>query len=327
MLKRLLKNKWSVLSLIRPPLVLIARYYKTFHQIRNLIAQLDFEKIDRTSILKTSAIKKFSHSPINYVDIGARGGLLDFLKPFESVLNTMFFEPDTEEFIKMQKLHADKRAQIFNTAVSDSNSIKTLYLTKKRGGSSLLHPSGHMIGLMAQDGDGVDRFAVEKTIKIETQRLDDVIKFSEIKIDILKIDTQGSEYEILGALGEHRPFLICAECATTEIYKNQKSIFATGLLLENLGYFPLHLMDGHLLPKTAATWRNSTQLYGDVIFVPDNSANGRAIIERDVEKWFLALCMHGYMDFALWQLAELKIPKPILVTQTEELLKNISQKC
>ena len=33
------------------------------------------------------------------------------------------------------------------------------------------------------------------------------------------------------------------------------------------------------------------------------------------------------MDFALWQLAELKIPKPILVTQTEELLKNISQKC
>ena len=97
MLKRLLKNKWSVLSLIRSPLVLIAGYYKTFHQIRNLIAQLDFKKIDRTLILKTSAIKKFSHSPINYVDIGARGGLLDFLKPFESVLNTMFFEPDTEE--------------------------------------------------------------------------------------------------------------------------------------------------------------------------------------------------------------------------------------
>jgi FkbM family methyltransferase len=322
MLKRLLKNKWSVLSLIRTPLVFVARYYKTFHQIRNLIAQLDFEKIDRTPILKTRAIKKLSDDPINYVDIGARGGLLEFLKPFESVLNTIFFEPDTEEFIKMQKLHADKRAQIFNTAVSDSNSTKTLYLTKKRGGSSLLHPSGHMIGLMAQDENGIDRFAVEKTIEIKTQRLDDVVKFSEIKIDILKIDTQGSEYEILGALGEHRPFLICAECATTEIYKNQKSIFATGLLLENLGYFPLHLMDGHLLPKTASTWRNSTQLYGDVIFVPDNSENGIAIIKRDVEKWFAALCMHGYMDFALWQISELKIPKPELILQTEELLKN-----
>ncbi len=322
MLKRLFKNKWSVLSLIRTPLVFVARYYKTFHQIRNLISQLDFEKIDRTPILKTHAINKFSHNPINYVDIGARGGPLEFLKPFESVLNTIFFEPDTEEFLKMQKLHADKRAQIFNVAVSDSESTKTLYLTKKRGGSSLLHPSGHMIGLMAQDGNGIDRFAVEKTIEIKTQRLDDVIKFSEIKIDILKIDTQGSEYEILGALGEHRPFLICAECATTEIYKNQKSIFATGLLLENMGYFPLHLMDGHLIPKTAATWRNSTQLYGDVIFVPDNSGNGKAIINRDVEKWFAALCMHGYMDFALWQISELNISKPELILQTEDLLKN-----
>jgi len=322
MLKRLLKNKWSVLSLIRTPLVFVARYYKTFHQIRNLISQLDFEKIDRTPILKTRAITKFSHNPINYVDIGARGGLLEFLKPFESVLNTIFFEPDTEEFLKMQKLHADKRAQIYNVAVSDSESTETLYLTKKRGGSSLLHPSGHMIGLMAQDGNGIDRFAVEKTLEIKTHRLDDVIKFSEIKIDILKIDTQGSEYEILGALGEHRPFLICAECATTEIYKNQKSIFATGLLLENLGYFPLHLMDGHLIPKTAATWRNSTQLYGDVIFVPDNSENGKAIINRDVEKWFAALSMHGYMDFALWQISELNISKPELILQTEDLLKN-----
>jgi hypothetical protein len=32
--------------------------------------------------------------------------------------------------------------------------------------------------------------------------------------------------------------------------------------------------------------------------------------------------MHGYVDFALWQISELKIPKPELILQTEELLKN-----
>jgi hypothetical protein len=32
--------------------------------------------------------------------------------------------------------------------------------------------------------------------------------------------------------------------------------------------------------------------------------------------------MHGYMDFALWQIEELKISKPPLVTQTEELRRN-----
>ena len=321
MLKRLLKNRWSVVSALRLPLLIVARYYKTFHQIRDLVSQLDSKQVDRAAFLKTSASKNLIDNPINYADIGARGGLLDFLEPFEDLLNTIYFEPDIEEFEKMKQQYSKRKATIINAAVSDSNSVKTLYLTKKRGGSSLLHPSGNMIGMMSIDGEGTSRFSVEETIQIQTRRLDEVIKFEETQIDLLKIDTQGSEFEILTALGAHRPFLICAECATTEIYKGQKTMFAVGALLENLGYFPLHLMDGHLVSKTLSNWRNSTQLYGDVIFVPDNSAKGRAIIERDVEKWFASLCMHGYMDFALWQIEELKISKPPLVTETEELLR------
>jgi FkbM family methyltransferase len=321
MLKQILKNKWSVVLMLRLPLLIVARYYKTFHQIRDLVSQLDSKQIDRSTFSKTNAAKKLKEDPINYADIGARGGLLDFLEPFEDLLNTIYFEPDVEEFENMKRKYSDRKAMIINAAVSDSNSTKTLYLTKKRGGSSLLHPSGNMVGMMAIDGEGTNRFSVEETIQIQTQRLDEVIKFEETPIELLKIDTQGSEFEILTALGAHRPFLICAECATTEIYKGQKSMFAVGGLLENLGYFPLHLMDGHLISKTLSNWRNSTQLYGDVIFVPDNSVKGRAIIERDVEKWFASLCMHGYMDFALWQIEELKISKPPLVTETEELLR------
>ena len=321
MLKRLLKNRWSVVSALRLPLLIVARYYKTFHQIRDLVSQLDSKQIDRAAFLKTSASKNLIDNPINYADIGARGGLLDFLEPFEDLLNTIYFEPDIEEFEKMKQQYSKRKATIINAAVSDSNSVKTLYLTKKRGGSSLLHPSGNMIGMMSIDGEGTSRFSVEETIQIQTRRLDEVIKFEETQIDLLKIDTQGSEFEILTALGAHRPFLICAECATTEIYKGQKTTFAVGALLDNLGYFPLHLMDGHLVSKTLSNWRNSTQLYGDVIFVPDNSAKGRAIIELDVEKWFASLCMHGYMDVALWQIEELKISKPPLVTETEELLR------
>jgi FkbM family methyltransferase len=321
MLKRLLKNRWSVVSALRLPLLLVARYYKSFHQIRNLVSQLDSKQIDRTTFLKTNAANRLIEEPINYADIGARGGLLDFLKPFEKLLNTIYFEPDFEEFRKIKEGSSSQNEIIINAAVSDRKSTKTLYLTKKRGGSSLLHPSGNMIRMMSIDGEGISRFSVEGTIQIQTQRLDEVVKFEELQIDLLKIDTQGSEFEILSALGAHRPFLICAECATTEIYKGQKSLFTIGALLENLGYFPIRLMDGHLISKTLSSWRNSTQLYGDVIFVPNNSAEGIAIIERDVEKWFASLCMHGYMDFALWQLDELKISKPPLVTETEELLK------
>ncbi len=321
MLKKLLKNKYPILSLIRFLLILTARNTRTFNQMRGLIDQLDAERANRIAFMRVNAGQRFTHEPINYADIGSRDGLLGFLKPFEKILNIIFFEPDLEEFNKLQTNYKNQQVQVFNTALSDTNSKKVLNLTRSRGCSSLLHPSGHMLGLLAIEGDGIDRFSVDDKIEVATQRIDEIFEFPKIDLDILKIDTQGSEFEILSSLGAHRPFLICSECSTTELYKNQKTFFSIGMMLENLGYFPIHLMERQLLPKTATKWRGSLQIHGDVIFVPDNSANGRAIIERDVEKWFAALCMHGYMDFALWQIEELKIPKPALITQTEELLR------
>ena len=321
MLKKLFRNKYPALSLINFLLTLVARNPRTFNQMRGLIDQLDAERADRIAFTHVNASQRFANEPINYVDIGSRDGLLGFLKPFEKILNIIFFEPDHEEFNKLQNTYQSQRVQIFNTALSDTNSKKVLNLTKSRGCSSLLHPSGHMLGLLAIEGDGIDRFSVDDKIEVATQRIDEIFEFPKIDLDILKIDTQGSEFEILSSLGAHRPFLICSECSTTELYNDQKTLFSIGLLLEDMGYFPIHLMERQLLPKTATKWRGSIQVHGDAIFVPDNSANGRAIIERDVEKWFAALCMHGYMDFALWQIEELKIPKPALITQTEELLR------
>ena len=321
MLKKLFRNKYPALSLINFLLTLVARNTRTFNQMRGLIDQLDAERADRIAFTHVNASQRFANEPINYVDIGSRDGLLGFLKPFEKILNIIFFEPDHEEFNKLQNTYQSQRVQIFNTALSDTNSKKVLNLTKSRGCSSLLHPSGHMLGLLAIEGDGIDRFSVDDKIEVATQRIDEIFEFPKINLDILKVDTQGSEFEILSSLGAHRPFLICSECSTTELYKNQKTLFSIGLLLEDMGYFPIHIMERQLLPKTATKWRGSIQVHGDAIFVPDNSANGRAIIERDVEKWFAALCMHGYMDFALWQIEELKIPKPALITQTEELLR------
>ncbi len=109
MLKRLLRNRWSVVSILRLPLLVVARYYKTFHQIRDLVSQLDSKQIDRTTFLKTDASKRLFTEQINYADIGARDGLLEFLKPFEKLLNTIFFEPDIEEFKQMQKKYENKK--------------------------------------------------------------------------------------------------------------------------------------------------------------------------------------------------------------------------
>ena len=132
MLKKLFRNKYPALSLINFLLTLVARNTRTFSQMRGLIDQLDAERADRIAFTHVNASQRFANEPINYVDIGSRDGLLGFLKPFEKILNIIFFEPDHEEFNKLQNTHQSQRVQIFNTAVSDTNSKKILNLLKFR---------------------------------------------------------------------------------------------------------------------------------------------------------------------------------------------------
>ena len=300
------------------------KIWRNSREIRNLIQKIDSETADTTFVLQTQRASEFTEDPLIYVDIGARGGAQEVTKGFLKILYFVICEADEDEAKNLESAFAAGRFSIIKNAISDSSTVRTLYLTKSRGCSSLLPPNGNFIGLFGGKDRDLDRFEVEKELEIKTLPLSLSMPQDIETIDILKIDVQGLEFEILAGMGSFRPFVICAECSAVEFYLGQKTFFSVGLLVEKLGYMPLQLMGITIVPKTLAKFQSCIQVHGDVIFVPDNSKNGKAIIERDTEKWFLALCMHGYMDFALWQLAELKIPKPMLVTQTEELLKNIS---
>ena len=120
----------SFLSLLRVPIWLTARHYGTFIQIRDLISKLDMEAHDRTTFVQTVASRNLLDNALTYADVGARGGLLAYLRPFEEILHPIFFEPDFEEFERMQVLYKDKSVSIINAALSDCSGTGTLYLTK-----------------------------------------------------------------------------------------------------------------------------------------------------------------------------------------------------
>lgn len=298
------------------------KQWRNSREIRNLIEKIDKETSNNKLILDAQQISQLARSPLVYVDIGSRGGPQKITDGFSKIIHFVICEADKDEVKNLESTFAGCRYSVIGNAISDSDTTRTLYLTASRGASSLLKPTGNAIGLFGGNERNLDRFQIEHEIQVKTMPLSMSMP-SEIKaIDILKIDVQGLEFEILHGMGAFRPFLICAECSTVEMYSGQKTLFDVGLLLENLGYMPLKLMEITVMPKTLANFQSCIQIHGDVIFVPDNSENGKAIIERDVEKWFASLCMHGYMDFALWQIEELKIPKPTLVRETEDLLKN-----
>ncbi len=298
------------------------RQWRNSREIRNLIQKIDSEISNNKLILQTQRAAELVGDPLIYLDIGSRGGPQKITEGFSKIIHFVICEADSDEVKNLQSTFAECNFSIINNAISDIEATRTLYLTASRGASSLLKPTGNAIGLFGGNERNLDRFKIEHEVQIRTKPLSVSVPPEIKNIDILKVDVQGMEFEVLSGMGELRPFLICAECSTVEMYSGQKTLFSVGLMLEKLGYMPVKLMEITVMPKTLVNFQSCIQIHGDVIFVPDNSARGRAIIERDVEKWFASLCMHGYMDFALWQIEELKISKPPLVTETEELLRN-----
>lgn len=300
----------SWLGLFEWPLRRLVRHYGTARYLYDLVETIDLDEVDSDSIRDSPLYATLRESPLVYVDVGARGGIEPQLAPFDDILRLLMFEPDPVEADRLRHQLRGTSAIVMACAVGDRAGREVVHLTRRRGNSSILPPRGHSIGLTAIDGEGLDRYTVEATVEVETRRLDDILSQEGLAADILKIDTQGFEWPIIQGLGDHRPFVIVAECATTEIYEGQVTMWKIGAHLESLGYFPARLMRRHAVPADDGRHRSSIQLYGDIIFVPDLSPTGRSVSGRDPTRWFASLCIHGLADLAHWQAREAAVKLP-----------------
>jgi len=151
----------------------------------------------------------------------------------------VMFEPDPDSFQELELRHAgDPSIYIFNKGLWNQDTNTTLYLTKKRECSSLYKPNMALIKSLKNfiSNRDPERFEVEKEIEISVTRMDKVIeqviedlvskghKASSIVIDKVKVDTQGSEYEILEGMGKYINIVneVEAEVEFIELYLDQK---------------------------------------------------------------------------------------------------------
>lgn len=101
----------------------------------------------------------------------------------------------------------------------DKNITKPFYITKKDELSSLIKPNYELLKKFYN----CDRFTITDKIKINCKPFKDVYKNDYI--DMVKIDTQGSEYEILKGFGDllNKTKVIQTEIEFVEMYTKQKT--------------------------------------------------------------------------------------------------------
>jgi FkbM family methyltransferase len=178
-----------------------------------------------------------NNSPIIICDIGAAP--IDKTEFIDELFNNtnselIGFEPNEEEFNKLEK--NNPRKTFYDYAIGDG-SEKYLNICKGVGMSSFLEP----------DMDYLNNFywfdeysKIVKKKKIKTKKLDDIRE----KIDLLKIDVQGYEYEIIqhGKEKIKNSLVIQLETSPIPLYKNEKTSSEVINQLEKLG-FSLHMFN------------------------------------------------------------------------------------
>ncbi|MEO6289235.1 MAG: FkbM family methyltransferase [Ginsengibacter sp.] len=177
-------------------------------------------------------------SPLNIFDIGAHTGetSLVYNKIFKTP-SIFAFEPFLPSFeILKDSVRTFNNIQVFNTAVSDISGQVDFHVNKSSATNSMLASSED-----SKKNWGENLLDTIESIKIDSVTIDDLLERLNIEtIDILKIDTQGTEYEIIQGAGksidQNKIKLIYLEIILVSTYTKQKYFDETLLLLRNKGF-------------------------------------------------------------------------------------------
>lgn len=255
-------------------------------------------------------VDAFERDPLVLVDVGARGGLRPNWKPAEEHLQLIGFEPEAEEFNRLDaKSRQDGgRTRFFHAALHDSNGRLTLYIARDRGLTSIFRPNRTFIDSFPD----ADRFDTVASAEMDVQAMDDVLARAGIEnVDFIKVDTQGSELFILrGAkqLLQQGVIGVEVEVEFSPIYSGQPLFADVDAFLRPLGFALFDLRpvfwkrkDGRALggPQGQIVWADALYLR-----TPESLTAMLAPLapERRRTKLLKAITvslLYGYLDYAL----------------------------
>ena len=261
---------------------------------------------------------------INYLDVGARGGIADPWTKFSPwMLNVIGFEPDPAEAEMLSKLNPDSK--YYPNALWGSDEVREFYLCDWESTSSM-YPPDEINNLKYADAHCSKR-TVKKIVNVQCSRLDSLLQTTDYP-DFIKIDTQGAELEILkgasGILNMSAP-IVLAETWCTPIYKGMPLTHKVMEFMYELGYSVFDL-------GVAAAWRHknsslskshckSSTIGFDLVFVK-NAENIEFKTASNILKYVALLELYGFRDYALATLENYGAPFPQAKKAIQIIIEN-----
>lgn len=241
--------------------------------------------------------KFLRQNPIILCDIGASNVAPPELAPFYPHIVYHAFDADKEECERLDSLsHPYRQFCVFPYFIGRNKQRTFFYLYKDRMQSSVYLP-----GKRYKDLYGGENFTVDKRVEVWASSLEEVYIENGLELpDILKIDTQGSELEILCGAGEilNNACMVEVEVEFLEMYKGQSLFHEVLKFMTEKGFELLYLNRVFEQRRQVFSGQSRGQVtWGDALFGRREDCLTDFSRERLV-KYFLLLVNYGHIDFA-----------------------------
>ena len=201
-----------------------------------------FNLIDK--FIHQKKILKFLKRNLNnldiFIDVGShKGTYTDLILKNYKVKKIFMFEPQKNSFHFIKdKYKNTKKIKLFNTAASNKEGVKNIYINQHDLTSSLtkLNKKNSYLNYKAfLFGSTMDKM-ISKVSKIRTVKLKNIIKKNSLKkIDLIKIDTEGHELQVILGIGKYIKNVKCilVEFHLDDIYMNYQPKKIHNFLIKN----------------------------------------------------------------------------------------------
>tara|TARA_B100001057_G_scaffold451784_1_gene495169 strand:- start:956 stop:1894 length:939 start_codon:yes stop_codon:yes gene_type:complete len=286
----MLKYTKSLIKLILPVLAKIFIKLKVNRRVINYLSEKSYfsnSEYDFTDIIQSQLKQK----KLLALDIGAQGGFNSdnfFSKKYDVFFEKILVEPIETAANNLKK----NNKYVIQKGFWDTKTKKKIYIMENRlGSSSMFKPNKKLFDLHNIKKKDYSNYDVTKIEEVECDSLENSLKELNIKkLDYLKIDTQGSEFQILRGLGNYRPLLIKLEAHIFSMYDEVPGWQEILSLIYQLNY---------VLVDWKGIGSHSTRVPAeiDLIFVPNfNNDQGIEFIKKNEEKIISLLLIFGQIN-------------------------------